>query len=147
MSSASAMVALLEPGFAFGRVAQVFPDNPRAPPRETGSEGGPRAGTGSRSGSPPAPARRRSGSDGATISLPTSDSRARAHAMTPPDLRGGVDPLLTVADVAAVLRLSVRSVRRLIADNKLRVVRIGRAVRVRAEDLRSLLATSGQERP
>jgi len=65
----------------------------------------------------------------------------------PAEFRSGVAPLLTVADVAEVLRLSVRSVRRLIADNRLRAVRIGRAVRVRAEDLRSFLAASSQEWP
>jgi excisionase family DNA binding protein len=68
--------------------------------------------------------------------------------MMPPESRGGLDPLLTVADVAAVLRLSVRSVRRLIAKNKLRVIRIRRTLRVRREDLRSFIdaaARSGQE--
>jgi len=67
--------------------------------------------------------------------------------MTLPALPGGIDPLLTVTEVAEVLRLSVRSVRRLILENKLRVVRIGRAVRVRPEDLRSFLDASGQARP
>jgi helix-turn-helix protein len=44
--------------------------------------------------------------------------------MTPPESRGGVEALLTAADVAKILRLSVRSVRRLIAENQLRVIRI-----------------------
>jgi excisionase family DNA binding protein len=51
--------------------------------------------------------------------------------------------LLTVADVAELLQLSSRTIRRLIADRKLAVVRIGRAVRVRAEAVEALL--SGQE--
>ena len=67
--------------------------------------------------------------------------------MTPPESRGGVEPLLTVADVAEVLRLSVRSVRRLVDEKLLQVIRIGRAVRVRPEDLRSFLDGSGQEKP
>ena len=68
--------------------------------------------------------------------------------MKPPPFPSGVAPLLTVAKVAEILQLSVRSVRRLIAEKKLRVVRIGRAVRVRPEDLRSFIeeaARSGQE--
>jgi excisionase family DNA binding protein len=48
-------------------------------------------------------------------------------------------PLLSVADVAEDLNLSIRTIRRLIAQQKLSVVRIGRAVRVRAEALDALL--------
>ena len=55
--------------------------------------------------------------------------------------------LLTAADVAARLQLSVRTVRRRIAEKKLRVVRLGRAVRVRPEDLESYVDASGQEWP
>ena len=68
--------------------------------------------------------------------------------MMPPEFLGGVETLLTVAEVAGILRLSVRSVRRLVAENQLPVVRIGRAVRVRREDLRSFIdaaASRGQE--
>ena len=68
--------------------------------------------------------------------------------MKPLEPRGRIDSLLTVAEVAEILQLSVRSVRRLIAEKKLRIVRIGRAVRVRPEDLRSFIeeaAKSGQE--
>jgi excisionase family DNA binding protein len=39
-------------------------------------------------------------------------------------------PLLTVKEVAQILRVSERTVRRLIVEKKLRVVRIGRSVRV-----------------
>ena len=66
----------------------------------------------------------------------------------PAHLRGAEEPLLTVADVARALRLSVRSVRRIVAEDQLPIVRIGRAVRVRREDLRSFIdkaARSGQE--
>jgi excisionase family DNA binding protein len=65
----------------------------------------------------------------------------------PAHSQGTEERLLTVADVAEILRLSVRTVRRLIAEDQLPIVRIGRAVRVRGEDLRSFLDTSGQERP
>jgi excisionase family DNA binding protein len=67
--------------------------------------------------------------------------------MTPPGRSNSVEPLLTVEDVAARLQLSVRSIRRLIAENKLCVIRIGRSVRVRPEDLTSFVdhaASSGQ---
>jgi excisionase family DNA binding protein len=66
----------------------------------------------------------------------------------PAHLQGAEESLLTVTDVAGILRLSVRTVRRLIAEDELPIVRIGRAVRVRREDLRSFIdkaARSGQE--
>ena len=47
--------------------------------------------------------------------------------------------LFTVKEAAAILRLSVRSVRRLIADQKLATIRIGRAVRVREDVLIALI--------
>jgi excisionase family DNA binding protein len=52
---------------------------------------------------------------------------------------GRLPVLLTVGDVARTLKLSVRSVRRLIADQKLSTVRIGRAVRVREDVLMALI--------
>jgi len=57
------------------------------------------------------------------------------------------ETLLTVDDVAARLQLSVRSRRRRMAEKKLRVIRIGRAVRVRPKDLTAFVdqaARSGQ---
>jgi excisionase family DNA binding protein len=48
-------------------------------------------------------------------------------------------PLLTAAEAAVTLHLSVRSVRRLIADKTLPIVRIGRAVRIRPEALMALI--------
>jgi excisionase family DNA binding protein len=45
----------------------------------------------------------------------------------------------TVSEVAAIFRLSIRSVRRLIADQKLSTVRIGRAIRVPEEAVRALI--------
>ena len=47
--------------------------------------------------------------------------------------------LYTVPEAATVLRLSVRTVRRLIAQKKIASVHIGRAVRVREEALRALI--------
>jgi excisionase family DNA binding protein len=48
-------------------------------------------------------------------------------------------PLLTVKEVAEVLHISVRQVRRLIEDGRLAAVRIGRAVRVRPEAAAELI--------
>ena len=55
-------------------------------------------------------------------------------------------PLLTVPEVAELLRLSPRSIRRLIADGRLRVVRLGHAIRIRPQDVEALVASSGQGR-
>jgi excisionase family DNA binding protein len=51
-----------------------------------------------------------------------------------------LDRLLTAADAAEILNVSLRSVRRLIKSQKLPVVRIGRAVRIRPEALATLIA-------
>jgi excisionase family DNA binding protein len=56
------------------------------------------------------------------------------------------DRLLTLREVAAYLRYSVRSVRRLIAVGRLPVVRLGRAIRVRRCDLEAFVASCRQER-
>jgi excisionase family DNA binding protein len=48
-------------------------------------------------------------------------------------------PLLTVKETAAMLRLSVRSVRRMIADQRLPVVRFGRAIRIRSSTVAALI--------
>jgi excisionase family DNA binding protein len=44
---------------------------------------------------------------------------------------GSLPQLLTVHEVAEILRLSPRTVRRMIDDERISVVRLGRAVRVR----------------
>jgi excisionase family DNA binding protein len=49
-------------------------------------------------------------------------------------------PLLTAADVAALLQVSVRTVRRLIAAGFLDVIQIGRSVRIAPEALKAMLA-------
>jgi excisionase family DNA binding protein len=71
--------------------------------------------------------------------------------MTVPVPSGGLgdpcpDRLLTLQDVASYLQLSVRTVRRLIASERLAVVRLGRAIRVRPRDLEAFVASSGQRR-
>lgn len=61
---------------------------------------------------------------------------------TSPDRRAselGIDPLLTAAETAEVLRVSLRSVRRWIADGAIPVVRLGRKVLIRRSDLRSAI--------
>jgi len=48
--------------------------------------------------------------------------------------------LLTAAEVAEILHVSTRSVRRLIKDGKLPIVRVGRrAVRIRPEAVETLI--------
>ena len=49
------------------------------------------------------------------------------------------DHLLTVRQVAAYLQVSERSVRRMIRDGKLKVVRLGRCVRVSGGAVSALL--------
>ena len=59
--------------------------------------------------------------------------------------RAGVAPVanppraLTAADLAAVLQVSVRTVRRRIAAGEVHVIRFGRSVRVPAEEANRLL--------
>ena len=65
---------------------------------------------------------------------------------SPPPPLGHVRSLLTVNDVAEILRLNPRSVRRLIADGRLPVVRLRGAVRILPGDLDSLMASSRQQR-
>ena len=49
-------------------------------------------------------------------------------------------PLLTAAEVASILHLSLRTVRRLIASNELETVRIGRSIRVQERALQGFIA-------
>ncbi|HMR34390.1 MAG TPA: helix-turn-helix domain-containing protein [Geminicoccus sp.] len=61
---------------------------------------------------------------------------------TSPDRRAGelgIDPLLTAAETAKALRVSLRSMRRWIADGNLPVVRLGRKVLIRRSDLRGTI--------
>jgi len=68
-----------------------------------------------------------------------------AAAASSPSSASHLRRLLTVTDVAKLLQLSSRSVRRLIADGRLKVVRLGRTIRIRPEDLEVLMASSGRE--
>ena len=49
-------------------------------------------------------------------------------------------PLLTAAEVADILHLSLRTVRRLIASNELETIRIGRSIRVQDNVLHAFIA-------
>ena len=49
-------------------------------------------------------------------------------------------PYMTADEVAAYLRLSIRQVRRLIANGDIPVTRLGRPVRVHKRDLEAFLA-------
>ena len=50
-----------------------------------------------------------------------------------------IRPLLNRAAVAATLAVSIRTVDTLIANGSLKVVRLGKSVRVRQEDIEALL--------
>jgi excisionase family DNA binding protein len=54
-----------------------------------------------------------------------------------------LEPLLTVGETAAILNLSTRTVRRLIASGTIPVVSIGRSVRIRPRDVERLIAEGG----
>jgi excisionase family DNA binding protein len=62
-----------------------------------------------------------------------------AHAATPQAAAGTNDDLLTRAEAARYLRVSDRTVSRLIRAGKLPAARIGRAVRIRHADLLDML--------
>jgi excisionase family DNA binding protein len=62
-----------------------------------------------------------------------------AHAATPHGSAVTTDDLLTRAEAARYLRVSDRTVSRLIRTGKLPASRIGRAVRIRQSDLLDLL--------
>ncbi len=47
--------------------------------------------------------------------------------------------LLTVADAAARLNVSAKTIRRLIQRGELRAIRIGRAIRIHPEDIERLI--------
>lgn len=56
-------------------------------------------------------------------------------------------PLLTIDEVAAVLRVSKTSVYRLVDRRKLPFCRVGRGLRFRREDLEAYLQATRVERP
>src|SRR5262249_13325721 len=79
------------------------------------------------------------------LAVPTAGG-VKAMAASSPTAANPMRPLLTVPDVAELLRLSPRQVRRLIAEGRLPIVRLGRAIRIRPQDVEALVAGSGQER-
>ena len=52
------------------------------------------------------------------------------------------DPLITLVDVAERLNVSLRSVQRLVRQGRIRVIRIGRLVRVQAADVDRFIRNS-----
>ena len=62
-----------------------------------------------------------------------------AHATTPHDAAVATDDLMTRSEVARYLRVSDRTVSRLIHKGQLPASRIGRAVRIRQLDLLNML--------
>lgn len=58
-----------------------------------------------------------------------------------PDGFAVTDPLLTLEQTAQYLNVTVRMVRRIIADNRLPAVRVGRHVRVRRSALERYIFT------
>jgi|GraSoiStandDraft_16_1057320.scaffolds.fasta_scaffold653047_1 excisionase family DNA binding protein len=59
--------------------------------------------------------------------------------MKDPSGSGSLTRLLTADEAAEILNVSLRTVRRLIAQQKLSIVRVGRAVRIRPEALNALI--------
>jgi excisionase family DNA binding protein len=94
--------------------------------------------------SPPTQPRRRR----ATAPVKTTSAALKSPAQDPSDIEApgpvlnsgmGLEPLLTVTEVAGVLRLSIRQVRRMIAAGDLPVLRLGAVVRIRRSVLAALL--------
>jgi len=56
-----------------------------------------------------------------------------------------VQQLLTKKDVAAHLRVTVRTVNKILAAREIKTVRLGRLVRVRAEDLEAFVASKASK--
>ena len=52
------------------------------------------------------------------------------------------DPLITLVDVSGRLNVSLRSVQRLVRQGRIRVIRIGRLVRVQAADVDRFIRNS-----
>jgi excisionase family DNA binding protein len=74
--------------------------------------------------------------------LLTSQSGIPSATLEPIEPSPSLVQLLTVPEVAEILKLSCRTVRRLIEDKRLRVVHIGRAVRVHPDAVTALIGNS-----
>jgi excisionase family DNA binding protein len=57
-------------------------------------------------------------------------------------MRDFTSPLLTPAEAAAYLRVSLVTLRRMTTDGRVPVVRLGKTVRIRQSDLEDLTTTS-----
>ena len=64
-----------------------------------------------------------------------------ANPVNPPSLPADISrpAILTIAEAAALMRISVRTVRRLVATGELSAVRIGRCIRFRRADVERFL--------
>jgi excisionase family DNA binding protein len=71
-----------------------------------------------------------------------NSSGRTAFMSDPKNPRTSREPLHTAAEVAERLNISIRSVRRMIADGRLPIVRLGHLVRVRPEALEALITGS-----
>ncbi len=80
---------------------------------------------------PPSRSRRQAKATGSPV-----PSQAEAHTLP----SAALDELLTVSDVAKLLKLSERHVRRLISDGMLPACHLGRAVRVQKVDVHAYLS-------
>lgn len=58
--------------------------------------------------------------------------------------QGATLPLLSAAEIAVILHVSLRTVRRFIASNELEAVRIGRSVRVQESALQAFIERSAR---
>jgi excisionase family DNA binding protein len=57
------------------------------------------------------------------------------------------DELMTVAEIAAVLKLNQQTIRNWIDQGRLPAIRIGRRVRIKRSDFKALLATAATPAP
>ena len=75
-----------------------------------------------------------------SLSIPTRPTIGHNQPPEPIELApSGFERLLTAAEAAAILSVSLRQVRRWITEGRLPVMRVGRAVRIRPEDLRTFI--------
>ena len=89
----------------------------------------------------PAWAKQQQGDTGHSKAKPESRKGAAALVAGPATRNLQIPtPLLTIGEVAAVFRISPKTVRRMIGRGKLGVVRIGRSVRIRKEQVERLIS-------
>lgn len=69
---------------------------------------------------------------------PATPTKRRGLPKSPPSPPLAPEQLMTAKAAAAATALSIRHVRRLIANGTLPAIRLGRAVRVRVRDVRDL---------